>query len=188
MIEEPAFQGLNRRRRNRPLAACGGGGSDENDTAANTAAAEQAHVAYRAAFNSNDIDKFQPTITDDMVYMAPYSPEIVGRAAINAWVKDYFAAYQTAWVKESLEFVVENDLACERYRYKSVDTPRADGPAAGSRHAGGDRDRYRHQHLSARRGRNLARRTRCDVVWHGPRQIVVGACAPQQPNWRPTPT
>ena len=114
------------------IVACGGGGSDEPDAPANTAAAEQAHVAYLAAINSNDIDKFQMTITDDIVYVAPNLPEIVGKAAVNAWVSDYFAAYRTVWVKESLEFVVESDLAYERYSYKSVDTPRADGPAAGT--------------------------------------------------------
>ncbi|MEO5843846.1 MAG: hypothetical protein ABIQ33_03290, partial [Caldimonas sp.] len=38
----------------------------------------------------------------------------------------------TVWEKESLEFVVDDEWAYERYRYKSVDTPRADGPAAGT--------------------------------------------------------
>ena len=36
------------------------------------------------------------------------------------------AAYRTAWVKTSLEFIVRDDWACERYSYKSVDMPRAD--------------------------------------------------------------
>ncbi len=113
------------------VAACGGG-SDAEGAAANQAAAEQAHTAYVNAINSNDLAQYNQTITDDIVYLPPNSAPLVGKAAVSAWVKDYFAAYHTVWVKTSLEFVVENDWAYERYSYKSVDTPRADGPAAGT--------------------------------------------------------
>ena len=113
------------------LAACGGG-SDADDAATNEVAAEQAHVAYLAAINSNKIEQFLTTITDDIVYLAPNSPALVGKAEVGAWVKGYFEAYRTVWVKTSLEFIVKDDWAYERYSYKSVDTPRADGPAAGT--------------------------------------------------------
>ena len=53
-------------------------------------------------------------------------------AIVGASHKGYYEAYTTVWVKESIEFVVEDGLAYETYRYKSVDTPRADGPAAGT--------------------------------------------------------
>lgn len=113
------------------LVACGGG-SDAEDAAANEAAAHRAHTAYLDAINSNDLDRFNATITNDIVYLPPNSPALVGKAVVSEWVKGYLEAYRTVWVKDSLEFVVKDDWAYERYSYKSVDTPRADGPAAGT--------------------------------------------------------
>ena len=113
------------------LFACGGG-SDAADAAANEAAAEQAHVAYVAAINSNDLAQFNAAIADDIVYLPPNSAALVGRAAVSDFAKGYFEAYQTVWVKTAVELVVSNDWAYERYTYKSVDTPRPDGPAAGT--------------------------------------------------------
>ena len=113
------------------LVACGGG-SDAEDAAANEAAAHRAHTAYLEAINSNDLERFNATITDDIVYLPPNSPALVGKAAVSEWVKGYLEAYRTVWTKDSLEFVVDADWAYERYRYKSVDTPRTDGPAAGT--------------------------------------------------------
>ena len=113
------------------LIACGGG-SDAEDAAANEAAAKQAHVSYLAAINSNNLAQFNAAITDDIVYLPPNSPALVGRAAVSDFAKGYFEAYQTVWVKTSVEFVVRDDWAYERYTYKSVDAPRPGGPAAGT--------------------------------------------------------
>ena len=54
------------------------------------------------------------------------------RAVVSDWVRGYLEAYQTVWEKTSVEFTVRDDLAVERYTYRSVDTPRAGGPAAGT--------------------------------------------------------
>lgn len=113
------------------FVACGGG-SDADDAAANEAAAEQAHVAYLAAINSNDLAQFNATITDDIVYLPPNSAALVGRAVVSDFAKGYFEAYQTVWVKTSVEFIVRDDWAYERYTYRSVDTPRPGGPADGT--------------------------------------------------------
>ena len=111
-------------------------GTATADTAAADAAAEQAahkaHDAYVAGINSNDLDTFLATITEDAVFLPPNSEPISGRAAVGDWVKGYLAAYETKWVKTSKEFVVRGDLAYERYAYTSTDTPKAGGPAAGS--------------------------------------------------------
>ena len=74
------------------VAACGGG-SDAEDAAANQAAAEQAHTAYVTAINANDLARFNQTITDDIVYLVPNSAALVGKAAVSAWVKDYFVGH-----------------------------------------------------------------------------------------------
>ena len=92
----------------------------------------QAHTAYLAAINSNQLETFLGTVADDVVFIAPNSPPVEGKAAVGEWVKSYLAAYKIEWVKTSREVVVRGDVAYEWYAYKSVDTPRADGPAKGT--------------------------------------------------------
>lgn len=99
------------------------------DTAAVEAAAHHAHDLYLVAINSNNVDAFLGTVTDDIAFFPPNSPAIQGKKDVGAWVKDYFGAYQTSWEKTSKEFIVRGDLAYEWYEYKSVDVPRPDGPA-----------------------------------------------------------
>jgi ketosteroid isomerase-like protein len=102
-----------------------------SDTAAEQAA-HKAHDAYVAGINSNDLDTFLATISDDAVFLPPNSEPISGKAAVGEWVKGYLAAYETKWVKTSKEFEVRGDLAYEWYVYESTDTPKAGGPAAGT--------------------------------------------------------
>ena len=113
------------------LAACTGR-PDADDAAIRDAAAHQAHVAYVAAINANDLAKFDAVVTDDVVYVPPNSKPLIGRAAVKEFAAGYFAAYRTVWQKTSLDFTVDHDTAYETYQYKSVDTPRTDGPAAGT--------------------------------------------------------
>lgn len=101
-------------------------------SAADEVAAKQAKVAYLAGINSNNLNQFLATITDDAVFVAPNTPALVGKTAVGEWVKGYLDAYQTTWEKHTEEFVVRGDLAYERYSYKSVDTPRTGGPVAGT--------------------------------------------------------
>ena len=63
------------------------------DSAQNEAAARHAKVAYLAGINSNDLEQFLATISDDVVYVAPNAAAIVGKEAVTAWVRDYMAAY-----------------------------------------------------------------------------------------------
>ena len=110
-------------------AGSGPAAAPATDTASVEAAAHHAHDLYLLAINSNNVDAFLGTVTDDIVFMPPNSPAIQGKKDVGAWVKDYFGAYQTSWDKTSKEFVVVGDLAYEWYAYKSEDVPRPDGPA-----------------------------------------------------------
>lgn len=92
-------------------------------------AAQQAHDAYLDAINSNDLETFLTTVTDDIVFIAPNSDAIVGKAQVGPWVGGYFEAFDTKWQKTSLEFVVSGDWAFERYSYKVIDTARDGGEA-----------------------------------------------------------
>ena len=87
-------------------------------------AAHAAHAAYVNAINSNDVDALLATVTDDVVYLPPNSPAIVGSRDVGEWVAEYFSEFHSKWVKTSVEFVVRDDLAYEWYAYHSTDSPR----------------------------------------------------------------
>ena len=88
-----------------------------------------AHDGYVAAINSNDVNTLMADLTDDVVYQAPGSPEIVGKAAVRDWVAGYMGAYTTKWEKTSIGFAVSGDWAFERYTYRSTDTDKKTGVA-----------------------------------------------------------
>ena len=97
------------------------------DTAAIETAARAAHDDYVEAINSNNVDTLMGMLTDDVVYLSPHEPVLVGKAAVRAWSEAYFGAYEAKWDKTSEEFTVAGDWAIERYAYKSTDTPKAGG-------------------------------------------------------------
>lgn len=90
-------------------------------------AAHIAHEKYLAAINANDPVALLATVTDDIVFIAPNSPVMVGKAEVGPWVRSYFDAVETSWEKTSVEFVVAGNWAFQRYTYKSVDLPRGGG-------------------------------------------------------------
>ena len=96
--------------------------SDDVDSAAHAA-----HDAYVNAINSNDVDALLGTVTDDIVYLPPNSPAIVGTHDVRRWLAEYFAAFQSKWVKTSVEFVVRGSRVALR---KALDPDLADARAA----------------------------------------------------------
>jgi ketosteroid isomerase-like protein len=110
------------------LAACAPASAPTApDAAAAGAIAHQAHEAYVTAINSNDVDTLLADLTDDVVYLSPHEPALVGKAAVRRWLEAYFGAYTAHWEKTTLEFIVAGDWGIERYSYRSTDTPRAGG-------------------------------------------------------------
>ena len=95
--------------------------SDENSIE------KEAHDAYVAAINSNNVDTLLADLTDDIVYQSPGEPEIVGKAAVRKWLAEYFGSTRTHWEKTSIGFVANGDWAFERYTYKSTDTDKNTG-------------------------------------------------------------
>ncbi|MEX0281609.1 MAG: nuclear transport factor 2 family protein [Arenibacterium sp.] len=93
-------------------------------------AARLAHDRYLAAINANDPVAFLATVTEDIVFIAPNAPAMVGKAEVEPWVRGYFDAMETTWEKTSLEFVVSGGWAFERYSYTSVESPRDGGGAS----------------------------------------------------------
>lgn len=90
--------------------------------------AHHAHAAYVEAINSNDLEATLAMMTNDVVFMPPNSPRLVGKDAVRAWAGPYLAAYEVHWEKTSLELVVNGDWAFEQYAYVEDDTHRDGGP------------------------------------------------------------
>ncbi len=107
------------------LSACTLSGPVQSDAQI----AHRAHEAYVNAINSNNIDTLMGMLTDDVVYMSPHEPRLVGKAAVRAWGKGYLDAFHIHWEKTTLEFVVCGEWAFEQYAYKATDTPRDGGEA-----------------------------------------------------------
>jgi len=109
-------------------AACSAPGSQPAATpAGDDPAAHQAHEAYVTAINSNNLDTLLGVLTEDVVFLAPQEPVMVGKAAVRPWLEGYLKAFKTHWDKPVQEFVVNGEWAFERYSYKSTDTPAGGG-------------------------------------------------------------
>jgi ketosteroid isomerase-like protein len=104
-----------------------GSGPEANSEAAADETARQAHEAYAAAINTNDLDSLLAMLTEDVVYLAPNEPALVGKAAVRPWAAEYLKQFKIHWEKTSLEFVVAGDWAFDRYSYTSTDTPQGGG-------------------------------------------------------------
>ncbi|MCA9310086.1 MAG: DUF4440 domain-containing protein [Phycisphaerales bacterium] len=108
-------------------AGCACNGTCDDTAQATASAAAGAHEAYVDAINSNDGARIMAMLTDDIVFMPPNQPRLVGKDALAPWVDGYLQAYRTHWDKTVLEFVVSGRWAFEQYAYQSTDTPRAGG-------------------------------------------------------------
>jgi len=71
-----------------------------------TDAIETLRKDYIAANSPGDLDRFMATVTDDVVYMPPDHPALVGAKAIRAWVRDNFITTVTMkldWVFDEVQ-------------------------------------------------------------------------------------
>lgn len=103
-------------------------GCSTTDTRESRASAHLAHDAYVEAINSNNLENFLDMLTDDVVFMAPNAPIMVGKDELRAWATPYLDAYTVGWEKTELELVVNGDWAYSLYSYREDDTPKAGGP------------------------------------------------------------
>ena len=62
--------------------------------------------------------------TDDVVFLSPNEPVLIGKAAVRAWSAAYLNAYRIHWDKTVKGFDVAGDWAIERYSYKQNDRAR----------------------------------------------------------------
>jgi ketosteroid isomerase-like protein len=94
-----------------------------------TAGARDATHAYAAAINTNNTDQIMAMCTEDVVFMPPNQPALMGQVAVRKWLADYLAAYSVREDFATVEFTVIGDWAIERCASTETDTPRAGGAA-----------------------------------------------------------
>jgi ketosteroid isomerase-like protein len=66
-------------------------------------------------------------LTDDVVFLSPNEPAVIGKAAVRAWSAEYLKAFRIHWDKTVKDFTVAGDWAFERYSYKQNDKPAGGG-------------------------------------------------------------
>lgn len=103
------------------MIAMAGIGPLRDAEAAPSTDAQQAHEAYTAAINSNNLQSLMAMFTDDIVFLSPNEPTVAGKPAVRAWCAAYLKAFKIHWDKTVSEFIVAGDWAFERYAYKQSD-------------------------------------------------------------------
>jgi len=85
--------------------------------------AEAAHHAYTDVINANDLEAFLAMTTEDVVFLPPHGPRIVGQQSLREWATPYLEAYTVNWDKRVLEFtMLSPNHAFEQYSYVENDT------------------------------------------------------------------
>jgi ketosteroid isomerase-like protein len=104
------------------LTGCRSRSSTGGETAEQArAAVEQAHIAYVDAINANKADVWLACLDDDVVYMVPNRPPLVGKAAVGTWVAAYLDESHTHWSKTLEDLVIDGEWAFGRYGYSVSD-------------------------------------------------------------------
>lgn len=106
-------------------STCADDGASDSRSA--QAIVDEAHGRYVTAINTNDVDKIMAVMTDDVVFLPPNGPRMVGKDTIRPWVAGYVEAFDSRWKKTTLESVAFGDWAFEQYSYESADTPKGGG-------------------------------------------------------------
>jgi ketosteroid isomerase-like protein len=85
------------------------------------AAVERAHASYVHGINANKADLWLAALADDVVFLVPNRPPVVGRAAVGMWIASYLDESHTQWSKTLADLVVDGEWAFARYDYSVSD-------------------------------------------------------------------
>lgn len=104
------------------LTGCRSRSSATNaDPAQVRAAVEHAHTAYVDAINANKAEVWLASLADDVVYLVPNRPPVVGKPAVGNWIAAYLDESRTHWSKNLDDLVVDGEWAFGRYAYAVSD-------------------------------------------------------------------
>lgn len=114
------------------ILACSPGAPDRR-TAEDEAAIQQVREREIEAFSQGRIDDFVALFTDDVVFLPPNEPQVVGGLALRSWVQGIADQFTVAGRYSDSKVVVAGDWAFERYTGVLTLTPRSGGAAIENR-------------------------------------------------------
>lgn len=108
-------------------AACGG--SSQVATPGDTAPIDDVRNRFVAAYNAGDAAGIAALYADDAISMPDHHTALEGKAAIESYMRDMFAQYQTNMTLTPGETEVVGDIAHEHGTFSVTVTPKAGGAA-----------------------------------------------------------
>ena len=82
-----------------------------------------------AAVNAGDVDGWASSLSDEVIFMPPNQPIVVGRDAVRAWAEPFFIDFDFNESVSIEEVVVSDGWAHVRARYTTTLNPKAEGDA-----------------------------------------------------------
>lgn len=77
--------------------------------------------------NDRDVDGYRDLVTEDLVWIPPAGPPIVGRAAFGEWLRPFFGSFEYEFTTETIHAIETAERACERARFRSRMRPARGG-------------------------------------------------------------
>ena len=109
--------------------ACSQGGEQMSMASADVEAINQVRELEVAVFASEAIEDLPTVFTDDVAFMPPNVPALIGRGASQSWFVDAFDEYSLNIEYTDSDVTVAGDWAIERYAVTATFTPEAGGEA-----------------------------------------------------------
>ena len=107
--------------------------SPERSTADDEAAIHQIRGRELEAFSQGRVDDLLAVLTEDVVFMPPNEPQVVGSNALRTWAQGIADQFTVTGAYTDSNVVVAEDWAFERYTGILTLTPRGGGAAIGDR-------------------------------------------------------
>ena len=108
-------------------------GAPERSAPEEEAAIQQVREREIEAFSQGRVDDFLAVLTDDVVFMPPNEPQVVGNQALRSWAQGIADQFTVAGRYTDSKVVVAGDWAFERYTGVMTRTPRSGGAAIDDR-------------------------------------------------------
>ncbi len=91
---------------------------------------EDRHGAWIEVVTSGDVDAYADLVTEDVVWMPPHGPAVVGRAAFRSWLRPFFEEYAYEFSLEGVRSRASERWIAETGTFRSRMTPGGGGAAA----------------------------------------------------------
>lgn len=90
---------------------------------------ERRRREWEPTVEAGDAERYADLVTEDVVWLPPGRPPVVGRAAFREWLAPFLGGYSYRFSTSDVRARVADDRAMERGRFRSVMTPVGGGDA-----------------------------------------------------------